>query len=200
MRPCALSRSAAVWSSCTYAGRLASAATASSFAPGFRRSSSCGRARARRRSTPRSPSTCPGSSASSRRPPRRRLGLDRLTLTAEQGRREARARDLADRPVGGRRARRHLRAHHAARPAQPLGLVLDERHAQLQLAARARAARRARLRRRARGLPPRRAQPRPGVLGARREAPPRLRRVEGVARRARLGDPRLPAARSTTAA
>ena len=37
-------------------------------------------------------------------------------------------------------------------------------------------------------------QPRPGVLGARRAPPARLPRVEGLARRARLGDPRLPPA------
>ena len=102
--------------------------------------------------------------------------------------------DLAARPVGDRRARRQLSAHHAARPGEPLGLVLSERRSQLQLAARARAARRARLRRRPRGVPPRRAQPRRRVLAPCRKAAARLPRLEGVARRARLGDPRVPPA------
>ena len=131
----------------------------------LRRSSSSARARPRRRSTPRSPPTSAGSSASSRRPPRRRLGLDRLTLTAEQGRREARARISLIAQSEAAALGVALRAHHAARPAQPLGLVLDDRHPQLQLAARPRTARRARLRRRARGLPSRRDEPRPRRSG-----------------------------------
>src|SRR2546421_11428078 len=75
-----------------------------------------------------------------------------------------------------------------------MGLVLEQGRAQLQLATRPRTARRARLRRRARGLPSRGASPRAGVLEARRAAQARLPRLEAVARRARLGDSRVPAA------
>ena len=78
--------------------------------------------------------------------------------------------DLAARAVRGSGTRRELHAADRARPAQSLGLVQLERRAQLQLAPCPRAARRARLRRRPRGLPPRRAQPRRGLLAARRAA------------------------------
>ncbi len=89
--------------------------------------------------------------------PEPQLGLDRLTLTEAQGRREAIARiSLVAQSEALALGVRYTR-HHAARPAQPLGLVLEQGNAELQLAARARAARRPRLRRRARGLPPRRA-------------------------------------------
>ena len=59
LRPCAWSRSAGVWSSCTYAGRTACAGTGSSCATGCRRSSSCVRARRMPRSTTRSRFICP---------------------------------------------------------------------------------------------------------------------------------------------
>ena len=55
---------------------------------------------------------------------------------------------------GGRAARGRLPADPDRRAAHALGLVLSTRHALLQLAARARAARGARLRGRARALPP----------------------------------------------
>ena len=81
--------------------------------------------------------------------------------------------DRADRRGRSRRARRRVPANHAPRPAQQVGVVLGERHALVQLAARAGSPRRPRLRRRARGLPPRRAQPRRALLEARRAAPAR---------------------------
>src|SRR5262249_59254910 len=98
--------------------------------------------------------------------------------------------DLADRAVGGGRARCRVLPDQPARPAKPLGLVLEPRQPELQLASRARAARRARLRRGARGLSSRRAAPRPGLLEPRRTAAAALRRVEALARRSRVGDPR----------
>src|SRR5262249_34926540 len=101
----------------------------------------------------------------------------------------------ADRAVRGSCARRPLSADRPPQPTQPLGLVLGQGRAELQLAARPRTARRARLRRRARGVPPRRAPPWPLVLEAPRTPPPRLSRTEGMARRARLGAPRVPPVR-----
>ena len=81
---------------------------------------------------------------------------------------------LAGRPGRSGGARRRVPADHAPRPAQPLGVVLRERHALVQLAARARPARRSRLRRGARGVPPGRAQPRPPLLAARGAPAPGL--------------------------
>ena len=85
-------------------------------------------------------------------------------------------------------------AHPDPRPALALGLVLDARHAVVQLAARARAVRRARLRRRARALPPARAEPLAPVLDARRAAPPDWRAQRDWLARARPRAARLQAA------
>ena len=100
----------------------------------------------------------------------------------------------ADRAVRGGRARRRLQPDHAARPAQPMGIVLGKGalsfnwrlvlaphdvldyvvvHEVCHLAEHNHGA---------------------GVLEARRAAAARLSGVEGLARRARLGAPRLPAA------
>ncbi len=164
------------WSSCTSGGRRACAGTASSFRHGAaaraRRAAAGVRGRDRRGDR-RAP---PWLERQLAKPPEPRLGLDRLTADRGAGPPRGARPHLADRPVGGGRARRRAtRGISAARPAQPLGLVLEHGHAQLQLAARARAARRPRLRRRPRGLPPRRAQPRAGVLEARRERRPGYR-------------------------
>lgn len=75
---------------------------------------------------------------------------------------------------GGRADRRRIPADPDRRAADTLGLVLSPRHALLQLAAGARAARGARLRGRARALPPVRSGPLDALLGARRTAPPAL--------------------------
>ena len=108
--------------------------------------------------------------ASERAKQRPRLRLDpRAHLRDGGAARGARARRDADRR-GGAGARRRAGAHPDPRPALALGLVLDARHALVQLAARARAVRRARLRRRARALPPARAEPLAPVLEARRAA------------------------------
>ena len=158
VQPCASSRSAAAWSSCTYAGRPRvrghRIVVRYGLAARARRPPARDRGGDRRgdRRPPRA-----GSSASSRRPPSRRLGLDRLTLTEEQGRREARARisliaQSEAAALGVAYTRITLRDQRSR-----WGSCSSDGHAQLQLAARARAARRARLRRRARGLPPRRA-------------------------------------------
>ena len=115
------SRSAAVWSSCTYAGRRASAATASSCATASARARRPAARERGARSTRRSPSTSPGSSGSCAKAaeptPRPRPADAHRRAGAPRG---ARA-DLADRPVGGGGARRRVRAHHAARPARAAG-------------------------------------------------------------------------------
>ena len=123
------------------------------------------------------------------------LGLERLQPDRAAGPPRGACPHSPDRAVGGGRARRRLHAADAARPAQPLGLVLEQGRAQLQLAARARTARRARLRRRARGLPPRRASPRRRrfwQLVERRR--PDYAESKRLARRARLGAARVPSA------
>ena len=92
IQPCASSRSATVWSSCTYAGRRASAATASSFATASRRSSSSARARREAEIDAAIAANLGWLERQLAKAAAPTLGLDRLTLTAEQGRREARAR------------------------------------------------------------------------------------------------------------
>ena len=93
IQPCASSRSATVWSSCTYAGRPRVSGHRIVVRFGFspelvvRPRATEADDRRRDRGQPRLARAPAGA-----RPPRRRLGLDRLTLTAEQGRREARAR------------------------------------------------------------------------------------------------------------
>ena len=156
VQPCASSRSAAAWSSCTYAARRACAATASSSRHGLPPELVV-RPRATEAEIDEAIGRISrGSSGSSRRRPSRARPRA-AALTEEQGRREAHARIALIAQSEAAALGVTYSAHHAARPAQPLGLVLEQGHAELQLAARARAARRARLRRRARGLPPRRA-------------------------------------------
>ena len=92
IQPCASSRSATVWSSCTYAVRHASAATASSCASGSLRSSSCGRAPSAAEIDAAIAANLGWLERQLAKAAAPTLGLDRLTLTAEQGRREARAR------------------------------------------------------------------------------------------------------------
>ena len=85
----------------------------------------------------------------------------------------ARAR-LDGGPGGGRAHRRRVPPDPNRRATHALGLVLSTRHALLQLAARARAARGARLRGRARALSPPRPEPLGTVLGPRRATSPVL--------------------------
>ena len=123
------------------------------------------------------------------------LGLERLHLTEQQGRREAQARiSLIAQSEAAALGVAYTRLT-LARPAQPLGLVLEQGRAELQLAARARTARRARLRRRARGLSSRRASPRAAFW----ELVER-RRPEYLESKNWLDEPRVGAARVPPAA
>ena len=192
---CGSSRSASVWSSCTSAARPACAVTASSFATASRRSSSCVRAQRRQRSTMRSPRTRRGSSDSSRRRPTPKLGLDRLTLTAEQGRSEAHARialiaQSEAAALGVTYSRITLRDQRSRwgscsnkgtlsfnwrlvlAPHDVLDYVVVHEMCHLVELNHG-----------------------PSVLEARRAPPAGLPRLEELARRARLGDPRVPPAR-----
>ena len=112
--------------------------------------------------------------ASERTKQRPRLRLDPRRVSETEARRAVReliAMLIDDEaPELGRRAE----AHPDPRPALALGILLHDRHALVQLAARARPVRGARLRRRARALPHARGEPLGPVLEARGGPAPRL--------------------------
>src|SRR5205085_2485426 len=144
--------------------------------------------------------TCPARARPRPRPARRRLGRRRASAGADRrGRRpvvspRGAEADRRGRRVGGRAARPPATVARDSRPADALGLVLDERRALLQLAARPGAGSRAPLRRRPRALPPARAEPLAQLLAPRGGSDARLRA------RARLAPPPWPRAARLPAA
>jgi hypothetical protein len=94
-----------------------------------------------------------------------RLGLERLAVSEYEAR--IAARELVSMLAEEEADRGLLPADPDRRAADTVGIVLCARHALLQLAAGARAARGARLRGRSRALPPARPRPLAAVLGSR---------------------------------
>ena len=153
--PCASSRSAAAWSSCTYAGRSASTGTGSYVRQGLPPELVV-RPRATEAEIDDAIAThLPWLERQLAKAAAADLGLERLHAHRGAGPPRGPRADRADRAVGGGRARRRVHAHLARDQRSRWGSCSRKGDAELQLAARARTARRARLRRRARGLPSR---------------------------------------------
>ena len=134
-----------------------------------------GRAPARWRSAPGSRSSGGGRC--------RGFGLERLAVSESEARIGARELVSALAEEEAERIGVTYQRIRIGRPADALGLVLCTRHALLQLAAGASAARGARLRGRARAVPPARSRPFAAVLGARRAHRPHWRHQRDWLRR-----------------
>ena len=112
----------------------------------------------------------------------------RQPLAPARQRPAARAsRSHGDGDARGGAPRRHVHADHDPGHTLPLGILLDDRNALVQLAACARTARDPRLRRRARALPPPPSRPLEAFLDARRGGVAGLSPAQGLAGRPRVG-------------